>query len=517
MKSGQLLGDRYRLGDRLGFGGMGSVWRAADTQLGRTVAIKVLRPDLAEDAEYRHRFLREARTLAALDVPGIVRIHDWCEETDTEGRTRCYIVIDFVEGQSLAALLEERVRLDVDTTMDIVRQTAEALHAAHTAGIVHRDVKPGNIIIGSAGRVTLVDFGIAYSPTQDPLTEAGEVVGTPSYISPEYLTGGELTPASDVYSLGIVAYQCLAGRLPYSGTTGKVIAGHLDPQPPTLPQGTAPSEVARVVTRCLAREPGERFASAAALAQACREPGSLPRERRISRRLALVAAAVAVLLVAGGIVFVLPLLGDDTGSASADDPEWSTAQSESGAASSASKSSKKPDDPKESEKSESGKAAKDGGEADPAPGDFSPFASAYSGMCIGVASEAKTEGAKIIQWGLSWETHCDQGNEQWSWVGGYGKDRDSFKIVNQNSGMCLAPTGNAAGAEIVQQKCRDSDGEQVWQRTHSDTKNGWDYYWLIRNEAADLCLDNQGKSEDGVPMILGQCVEANTQQFRVPA
>lgn len=271
MRVGQLLAGRYRLDDRVDAGGMGTVWRGTDTRLHRTVAIKVLHAGLSNDEVFRRRFEVEARAVAALQAPGIVNIYDYGEDPSPEGSV-CYLIMEFVDGRSLASILAEHGRIERGELLRILAEAADALDAAHRAGIIHRDVKPGNILITRRdGKPKLVDFGIARAHGEAGLTSTGMIMGTAAYVSPEQLHGHQLTGASDVYSLGVVAYECLAGRKPFTGDTpAGIIAGHISHQPPQLPPDVPPVLVS-LVMRTLAKNPADRWPSAAAFAQACRD------------------------------------------------------------------------------------------------------------------------------------------------------------------------------------------------------------------------------------------------------
>lgn len=272
MEPGKLLGDRYRLDERVDGGGMGDVWRGRDTRLDRTVAIKVLHSGLSGDATFRQRFHGEARAVAALQAPGVVNLFDYGEDTTEDSSVVSYLVMEFVPGRSLRHILADRKTLPPDEVLDIVAQSADALAVAHAAGIVHRDVKPGNILIKpESGEVKIVDFGIARTRGASSLTETGTIMGSVSYVSPEQLYGQELTGASDVYSLGIVAYECLSGRKPFPGDIpATIIAEQLHKAPPPLP-AEVPAEVAAVVMRALEKQPADRWEDAAAFAAACRD------------------------------------------------------------------------------------------------------------------------------------------------------------------------------------------------------------------------------------------------------
>ncbi|WP_018351378.1 serine/threonine protein kinase [Longispora albida] len=292
----ELAGGRYRLDRRIAAGGMGEVWRGADTLLGRPVAVKLMHAGLTGQRGFRERFVTEARVMAALDHPGVVPVYDYGEERGT-----AYLVMEFVEGRTLGAVLDDEGTLPPDRVLDLVAQAAGALAAAHARGVVHRDVKPANLLVRPSGQLVLTDFGIARSEGGHRTT-AGAVLGTASYMAPEQVDGDDLTPAADQYSLGVVAYRCLTGRVPFTGEGPAQIAlQHVTAEPPPLPE-SVPVHVRSLVERAMAKDPGARFASAADLAAACRgevvpEP---PRARR-SRRPYLVAAAVAVLGLAAAV------------------------------------------------------------------------------------------------------------------------------------------------------------------------------------------------------------------------
>ncbi|MET7961782.1 protein kinase [Micromonospora zamorensis] len=265
---GVLLGDRYRLGERVATGGMGAVWRGTDVLLEREVAVKVLLPSLVADPEFTARFRAEARMLAALRHPGVVPVHDVGQAALADGSRVDYLVMEYVEGEPLSARVRAAGRLDAATTMSVLSQAAEALHTAHLAGIVHRDVKPGNLLVKADGTVVLVDFGIARSRAMAGLTAANMVLGTASYMSPEQATGQPVSAATDIYALGAVAYFCLAGQPPFHGDNPLAVAlRHAQEEPAPLPPETPPA-VTAVVARALGKRPADRFGSAAELAAA---------------------------------------------------------------------------------------------------------------------------------------------------------------------------------------------------------------------------------------------------------
>ncbi|WP_433341826.1 protein kinase domain-containing protein [Micromonospora sp. CA-111912] len=270
LSSGVVLSGRYRLDDRVATGGMGDVWRATDQILGRQVAVKVLLPALVSDPDFIARFRTEARIMAALRHPGIVQVYDCGEDDLPDGGRADYLVMEFVEGQPLSRRIEAAGQLDVAETMSIVAQAAQALHAAHLGGIVHRDVKPSNLLVQEDGTVVLVDFGVARSTNVTSITSADAVPGTALYMAPEQAAGRPVSGATDIYALGAVAYCCLTGGPPFTGDNPlQVAVRHLDDEPPELPQ-EIPASVRQLVGRALAKDPAERFATGAAMAEAAR-------------------------------------------------------------------------------------------------------------------------------------------------------------------------------------------------------------------------------------------------------
>ncbi|QGN46087.1 protein kinase domain-containing protein [Micromonospora sp. WMMD558] len=266
LSPGVKLGNRYRLDERIASGGMGDVWRGTDQVLGRTVAVKSLLPALLDDPDFAERFRGEARTMATINHPGVVDVYDFGSDQQI-----AFLVMEYVEGDALSATLSRVGRLTPARTMALVAQAADALHAAHVKGIVHRDVKPGNLLVRPNGTLVLTDFGIARSDLVAQLTAAGSVLGTASYISPEQAIGGVATPASDVYALGVVAYQCLAGRRPFEGDNPLEIAmRHVQETARPLP-ADIPPQVRTVVERAMAKDPAARWPSAAALAGVARQ------------------------------------------------------------------------------------------------------------------------------------------------------------------------------------------------------------------------------------------------------
>jgi len=262
---GITFGGRYQLSTRVAIGGMGEVWEATDLVIGRTVAIKILKDEYLGDPGFLERFRAEARHAALVNHEGIANVFDYGEE---EGSA--YLVMELVPGEALSTVLERDRVLPTDKVLDIVAQTASALQAAHAAGLVHRDIKPGNLLVTPDGRVKITDFGIARIADQVPLTATGQVMGTVQYLSPEQASGHPASPSTDIYSLGIVAYEALAGRRPFTGESQVAIAmAQINEQPPDLPS-TVSEPVRRLVMSCISKKPGERPATASALAQAAR-------------------------------------------------------------------------------------------------------------------------------------------------------------------------------------------------------------------------------------------------------
>jgi serine/threonine-protein kinase len=256
-----LIAGRYRLVRLLGSGGMAQVWEAVDETLGRGVAVKVLHPHLAADATFVRRFRQEAIAAARLTHPGIVGVYDTCSDGVHES-----IVLELLDARTLRDVLDERGTLDVESTRRIGLRMLDALEAAHRCGLVHRDVKPSNVLLCTDGRVKIADFGIAKADDQTELTREGSLVGTAAYLSPEQLTGDPLDGRSDLYSLGVVLYECLAGRVPFKGDSGAAIALarlHHTPLDPRQYRTDIPASLAATVMRALSRDPHSRFADAA--------------------------------------------------------------------------------------------------------------------------------------------------------------------------------------------------------------------------------------------------------------
>lgn len=259
---GLTLGNRYRLVRRIAVGGMGEVWVAADDALGREVAVKVLRSEYAGNEDFLNRLRTEARNSAALSHPNIAQMYDY-GETNGSG----YLVMELVVGEPMADLLEREPVLPPARLLPILAQTARALHAAHLSGVVHRDVKPGNILIDRSGTVKITDFGVSLAANQVPMTATGMVMGTAQYLSPEQAVGQAATGASDIYALGIVAYESIAGNRPFTGSTPVDIAvAHVNEPVPPLPTSVDP-ELGELVMVMLAKDPLARPHPADALAR----------------------------------------------------------------------------------------------------------------------------------------------------------------------------------------------------------------------------------------------------------
>ena len=260
---------RYRLDRRLGAGGMSTVFLALDTVLERQVAVKLLAEHLAEDEAFVARFRREALSAAKLQHPNIVQVFDSGKDPDSE---RHYIVMEFVEGPSCADLIRDEKMLDVHQAVRYVMDACHGLDYAHRAGVVHRDVKPGNLLVSTeAGTVKLADFGIAKAAEQTRITQVGSVLGTAAYLSPEQARGEEAGPASDIYSLGVCAYQFLAGRLPheYSSLTELALKQQNDAVEPIRPlRPEIPEALDRAIRLALHVDPERRYRSALEMGEA---------------------------------------------------------------------------------------------------------------------------------------------------------------------------------------------------------------------------------------------------------
>jgi eukaryotic-like serine/threonine-protein kinase len=256
-----LLGGRYQLDEPIGAGGYCEVWRATDTVLARPVAVKLLHPGYAHQAEALARFQAEARHAGSFSHPNIARVYDYGEAA---GGQPPYLVMELVEGPSLAVVLG-RGPLDAVRAMDAIAQSAVGLQAAHSAGLIHRDIKPANILFAPDGMVKITDFGIAHAVGAAPVTTTGMVMGTPGYIAPERVSGAQAQPPSDLYALGIVAYECLTGAQPFTGSALEVALAHRDHPLPPLP-AWVPAGVVELVMSLTAKDPAWRPGSAAEVA-----------------------------------------------------------------------------------------------------------------------------------------------------------------------------------------------------------------------------------------------------------
>jgi eukaryotic-like serine/threonine-protein kinase len=309
---GSVISDRYELKDRLGSGGMSTVYGATDRVLERTVAVKILAEHLSDDEKFVARFRREALAVARLIHPNIVQVYDTGVDSD-----RHYIVMEYVEGRSVAQLLQRRGRLGSEVAGQIGIQACAGLEYAHRQGIIHRDVKPGNLMVigGPAGKpegrlhdpptdemtVKLTDFGIARAAEQTRLTQVGSVVGTAAYLAPEQARGDEATPAADVYALGVVIYQMLTARLPWEGSTLAELAIRREsesPLPPTSYDSSVPETLSTAVLRALEGNVADRYSSAKELSAALqaglagREPPA-PADEAPTRAIAVGAGTAA--------------------------------------------------------------------------------------------------------------------------------------------------------------------------------------------------------------------------------
>ena len=299
MATEQLFAGRYRLERRLGVGGMATVQLAFDTRLERYVAVKLLAEHLAEDASFVSRFRREALAAARLVHPNVVQVFDFGFD---EAAHQHFIVMEHVPGRSCAELLRERGHLDVEEAVEIVAQACRGLDYAHRNGVVHRDVKPGNLLVTPEGVVKLADFGIAKATEQSSITQVGSVLGTAAYLAPEQARGEASGPRSDLYALGVVAYQLLSGRLPYEATSLSELALKQQrelPAPLDQLNPEVPPALAQAVAVALALEPEGRYESATAMEQAIRDgargiaPAHVPTRATEATRVIAPAAATA--------------------------------------------------------------------------------------------------------------------------------------------------------------------------------------------------------------------------------
>ena len=252
-----MLRDRYRLDALIASGGMGDVWRGTDLAIDRRVAIKLLRSEHADDEDGLARFRAEAHHAGSLSHPNIAQVFDYGEARTAEPG---YLVMELVEGLSLTRILDDGP-LPPGDVMDVIAQAARGLAAAHQAGLVHRDIKPGNLLVRLDGLVKITDFGIATAagetPVTQPVTQPGMLIGTPAYLAPERISGVPATPATDLYALGVVAHQCLTGKVPFAGEPLAVALAHLDRGIPPLPSSVPPA-VAALVADLTRQDPAAR-------------------------------------------------------------------------------------------------------------------------------------------------------------------------------------------------------------------------------------------------------------------
>jgi eukaryotic-like serine/threonine-protein kinase len=269
MSPPELVAGRYRIESRLGAGGMSTVFRATDMVLERAVAVKLLAEHLADDEAFVARFRREALAAARLQHPNIVQVFDSGRDVDSD---RHYIVMEYVDGPSCADLMREHKRFGIEETVRVVRDACNGLDYAHRAGVVHRDVKPGNLLVAEeTGMTKLADFGIAKAAEQTRITQVGSVLGTAAYLSPEQARGDEAGPASDIYSLGVCAYQFLAGRLPheYASLTELALKQQEESVVPIAEyRPEVPPELDLAIRQSLERDPRARYATGLEMAHA---------------------------------------------------------------------------------------------------------------------------------------------------------------------------------------------------------------------------------------------------------
>ncbi|TLP79860.1 protein kinase domain-containing protein [Nesterenkonia sphaerica] len=260
---GLTMGDRYKLTERIAIGGMGEVWKADDTVLGRTVAIKILKEEYTGDEAFLRRFRAEARHTALLNHPGIADIYDYGEQAGSG-----YLVMELVPGRPLSVILEKEKVLPWEKVLSIMAQTGRALQVAHDQGLVHRDVKPGNLLVTPTRRVKITDFGIARLADQVPLTATGQVMGTVQYLSPEQATGQHATGSSDIYALGVIGYEALVGHRPFTGESQIAIAlKQVNDPPPPLPDHI-PAQVRALIMCMLSKDTDQRPPNASKMADA---------------------------------------------------------------------------------------------------------------------------------------------------------------------------------------------------------------------------------------------------------
>nr|MBA2637262.1 protein kinase [Solirubrobacterales bacterium] len=322
VEAGQIVDGRYEILERVGTGGMADVFCAQDRQLGRRVALKLLHQRFADDATFVERFRREASSAAGLSHPNVVGVYD---RGEWDGRP--YIAMEYLDGRTLKELVVERGPLPVDQAVDLTIQILRAARFAHRRGIIHRDLKPQNVMLDGEGRVKVTDFGIARAGASD-MTETGSLLGTAQYLAPEQAQGHAVSPATDLYSIGIVLFELMTGRLPFDGDSAVSVAlKHVSEAPPT-PSGLNPAigpELDAIVLRALAKDPAQRFGDADAFITALEGPRAAPAvvgapvivEREVikdapldvERRRRWPWVVLALVLLALGVAAVVLLLG----------------------------------------------------------------------------------------------------------------------------------------------------------------------------------------------------------------
>ena len=255
----KLIGDDYQLQWVIGHGGMSTVWLADDPENDREVALKVLRPEFSSNDEFLARFRNEALAAEGINSPNVVATYDYRELESPSGAAMCFIVMEYIRGESLADLIKREGALDEELALDVLEQAAHGLAVIHRMGLVHRDIKPGNLMITQNGQIKITDFGIAKAAAAVPLTRTGMVVGTAQYVSPEQAQGMKVSAASDVYSLGVVGYEMLAGARPFTGDSSVSVAlAHVSAEPPALPISvSAPAR--ELIEIALRKDPRQRF------------------------------------------------------------------------------------------------------------------------------------------------------------------------------------------------------------------------------------------------------------------
>ena len=285
------MAGRYVFGDFIASGGMAEVWRARDNDYSREIAIKLLKPEYADDPASRARFEAEARHVQSLDHPNVAAVYDVGEMPTASGLIRPYLTMEYVAGRPLSAIIADGP-MAPDLVQSLLAQAGDGLAAAHSLGIVHRDVKPANLLVDESGTLKITDFGIARSASQGAVTVTGQVVGTPQYLSPEQARGEVASPASDVYGLGVVAFEALTGSRPFDRPTAIATAlAHLEDPVPALPDDI-PAELAAVVERALSKKAADRYPTGAEFAAALRSATlTAPQPDKAAAAAAVVAAA----------------------------------------------------------------------------------------------------------------------------------------------------------------------------------------------------------------------------------